>query len=429
MISTSSAARSTPARRTPPSGRYSTSLLRAAARTSCVRRPEPLADLGQQRLDAALDHRRVVRYVDDRLGVELLAEDRPASRRRTATPGGSAIQTWRIGWRSSKPSLRAQRSRQIHRSPQDVHRRFQGFVAMGGIVVARPRREVHRIDAADRPRRRRGAGRGAREERQDRRQHPRGADERGVQRAQRNVAIGGVRVARDAARGCGADTRSRGRRCARPAARWRRRVSKSASSVPCLGGGRGRARQDPPIEDRPAPPTPQPAGRRRTTAASRESGVGDEERVHVPEHEQLAPRLVGGAVAEQDVVLGPLLGVHPAHHVDAHALGRLVELDGVAPALVHRPAVVAEQRGVAEDRLERRLAAQHGAHRQHRVEPVAELAGERLGDEVGREPLAPEVGIGPVVHRRERDDARVEPRIAHVARCVTSPRRTTCRRS
>ena len=91
---------------------------------------------------------------------------------------------------------------------------------------------------------------------------------------------------------------------------------------------------------------------------------------------------------------GALTRVHPAHDVHAHALGRLVELDGVAPALVHGTAVLAEERGVAEDRLEGRLAAQHRAHRQHRVEPVAELARERLGDEVGREPLLPVARVG-----------------------------------
>ena len=82
---------------------------------------------------------------------------------------------------------------------------------------------------------------------------------------------------------------------------------------------------------------------------------------------------------------------------------------------MHRPAVLGEQRRVAEDRLERRLAAQHRRHREHRVEPVAELAREALGDEVGREPLAPVVGVLAEVERRERHDPGVQPRIADVA--------------
>ena len=85
------------------------------------------------------------------------------------------------------------------------------------------------------------------------------------------------------------------------------------------------------------PAAPPSAGR-----PAGEPGVGHEERVDVPEDQQLAARLVRRVPAEQDVVLGPRLGEHPAHDVDAHPLGRLVELDRVAPALVHRPAVLAE---------------------------------------------------------------------------------------
>ena len=118
--------------------------------------------------------------------------------------------------------------------------------------------------------------------------------------------------------------------------------------------------------------------------------------------------------AEEDVLLGPRLGEHPAHDVDAHPLGGLVEVDRVAPALVHRAAVLAEHEGVPEDRLERRLAAQDRRHREHRVEPVAELAREALGDEVGREPLRPVVRVLAVVERRERHDPGIEPGIADV---------------
>src|SRR2546423_3618770 len=118
---------------------------------------------------------------------------------------------------------------------------------------------------------------------------------------------------------------------------------------------------------------------------------------------------------EQDVVVGPGVGEHPAHDVDTHPFGGLVELDGVAPALVHGPAVFAVDEGVTEDRQEWRLATKDGAHREHRIEPVPELAGEALGNEVRREPLLPVVRLLAVMERRERHDARVEPWIADVA--------------
>ncbi|MFL5749809.1 MAG: hypothetical protein ACJ767_04210 [Chloroflexota bacterium] len=105
-----------------------------------------------------------------------------------------------------------------------------------------------------------------------------------------------------------------------------------------LGGEPGRAREDPAVHRR-------PLGRPRRVRIRRPAGerrVRREERVGVPQDEQLAARLVSRVPAEQDVLLGPGVGVHPAHHVDAHPLGGLVELDRVAPALVHRPAVLAE---------------------------------------------------------------------------------------
>ena len=182
-----------------------------------------------------------------------------------------------------------------------------------------------------------------------------------------------------------------------------------------LAGESRRPRQDPPVERRPAvrvrdggtdPPPRHPF---------RKARIRHEERVHVPQHEQFAPGLVGRMPAEQDVVLGPRAREHPAHHVDAHPLGGVVELDRVAPALVHGTAVLAEERAVAEDRAEGRLAPQHRAHREQRVEPVAELAREALGDEVGREPLPPVRRVLAEVHRGERHDPGVEPGVPHVA--------------
>ena len=178
-----------------------------------------------------------------------------------------------------------------------------------------------------------------------------------------------------------------------------------------FGGQPGHSRQDPAVEraaigDRGSRLGGLPAGL---------TGVRDEERVDVPQHQQPPARLVRGVPAEVDVVLGPGVGEHPAHHVRAHPLGGLVELDGVAPALVHLTAVFAVDQRIPEQRLERRLAAQHRAHGQQRVEPVAELAGEALGHEVGREPALPELGVFTVVQGRERHDPGVQPRVAHVS--------------
>ncbi len=175
-----------------------------------------------------------------------------------------------------------------------------------------------------------------------------------------------------------------------------------------------RSRQDPAVQDRPVAR----GGDRRVDVLAwcpaGEPGVAHEERVDVPQDQQLAARLVRRVPAEQDVLLGPGLDEHPAHDVDAHPLGGLVELDGVAPALVHRAPVLAEHEGVAEDRPERLRPLEHGRHRQHRVEPVAELAREALGDEVGREPRPPVVRVLAVVQRRERHDPRVQPRVADI---------------
>ncbi len=188
----------------------------------------------------------------------------------------------------------------------------------------------------------------------------------------------------------------------------------------------GHSRQDPAIEGRPGVDgtagrgggadraRPAPRSTRPPRRPAGKSRVGHEERVDVPQEEQPAAGLVGRVPAEADVLLGPCRHVEPAHDVDAHPLGGLVEVDRVAGALVHRPAVLGEQRGIAEDRHERRLAAEHRSHRQHRVEAVAELAREALGDEVGRVPLRPVVRILAIVERGEGHDARVQPRVADV---------------
>ena len=143
-------------------------------------------------------------------------------------------------------------------------------------------------------------------------------------------------------------------------------------------------------------------------------GVGEEELVDVPEGQELPARLVDLVPAEAQVVLGVVGGEEPAHGVGALALGRLVELDGVALGLVHLLAVLVLHRPVAEEEAEGRAVLHHRAHRQDGVEPVPELARVALGDPVGREPALPVLGVDPVVERRVRDDPGVEPGVSHV---------------
>ena len=143
--------------------------------------------------------------------------------------------------------------------------------------------------------------------------------------------------------------------------------------------------------------------------------IGDEEAVDVPQGDQeLAAHFVGAVVAEEQIVLRLVGAVQPAHHVHAHFVGGLVELDGVAPGLVHLPSILGQQRGVAKAGQERRAVLHHRGHGQQAVEPVAKLAGKGLTDPVGRIPGAPVVRIAAVLQRAEGDDAGVQPGAAHV---------------
>jgi len=95
-----------------------------------------------------------------------------------------------------------------------------------------------------------------------------------------------------------------------------------------------------------------PAGRRCPLGVARlelllawlpavQDGIGHEKVVGIPQGQQeLAALFVGAVVAKEKVVLRLLRAVQPTHHVHADAVSGLVELDGVAPALVHRPAVL-----------------------------------------------------------------------------------------
>ena len=77
-----------------------------------------------------------------------------------------------------------------------------------------------------------------------------------------------------------------------------------------------------------------------------EPRVGHPERVAVPERQdEPPPHLVPEAVAEVEVRRGIAGHVEPAHHIDAHRLGAFLELDRVAPALVHLAALLVAQAG------------------------------------------------------------------------------------
>ena len=82
-------------------------------------------------------------------------------------------------------------------------------------------------------------------------------------------------------------------------------------------------------------------------------GVGDEERIDVPQGDyELTPHLVRRAVAEIDVGGRVVTGEHPAHGVNAHLLGGVLEPDCGACAFVHLLALLVSHQGVAEHRLE-----------------------------------------------------------------------------
>ena len=86
---------------------------------------------------------------------------------------------------------------------------------------------------------------------------------------------------------------------------------------------------------------------------------------------------------------GLLLGVDVAHHFGAQRLRCFIERDGVALGLVHLLAARIAHQRMAQQSLERRAAVHHRAHRQHGVEPVAELARKTFEHQVGRKPLLP----------------------------------------
>src|SRR4029450_293220 len=101
--------------------------------------------------------------------------------------------------------------------------------------------------------------------------------------------------------------------------------------------------------------------------------------------------------------------VEPAHDVYTHATRRLVELDGVPPALVHRPPVFSHEPGITKALQEGWAVLQHRGHGEETVEPVAELPWEGLTDPVGRVPGPPVVAVRPVLQCTETHNTSVQP--------------------
>ena len=81
---------------------------------------------------------------------------------------------------------------------------------------------------------------------------------------------------------------------------------------------------------------------------------------------------------------------------------------------MHRSSIGTNHKAVTEDRLRWFARGHHCGHGEERVEPVTELAGEALRDEVGGEPALPVLRILAVAHRGEGDDPRVKPRVPNV---------------
>ena len=126
--------------------------------------------------------------------------------------------------------------------------------------------------------------------------------------------------------------------------------------------------------------------------------------------------------SESQILSRVLSQIHPAHGIHAELFSRFFKPDSRAVGFVHRFALFVLNKAVSEQCAERLLVfcvvgfviAHHGRERQHRIEPVAELAGETFGDKIGRIPPLPVLTVCVVAHGAEWHDTRVEPRIANV---------------
>ena len=127
--------------------------------------------------------------------------------------------------------------------------------------------------------------------------------------------------------------------------------------------------------------------------------VVGEELGRVPQRQQPPLDLLCRAEAKEEIAVGRLCAVLPAHHVGTHPRKRFGGADHVAPGAVHLLSVLVEHLLVAEDLTERRTARERHRHEELRVEPETDLLA-HLGDPVGREPLLPGL-VGRQVRRRE----------------------------
>ena len=113
--------------------------------------------------------------------------------------------------------------------------------------------------------------------------------------------------------------------------------------------------------------------------------------VRVPQRqEEAAHDLVARSVAEAQVRGGVGRRVHPAHDVGADAAPRPRRTGSSCPSTCASPRRARRGAGrSAKSVSHRRRAGHHRRLGEERVEPVAELAGERLGDPVGRDTTPP----------------------------------------
>ncbi len=146
-----------------------------------------------------------------------------------------------------------------------------------------------------------------------------------------------------------------------------------------------------------------------------------EELRRVPQRQQPPLDLLCRAEAEQEIAVGRLGAVLPAHHVGTHARERVLRVDHVAPRAVHLLAVLVEHLLVAQDLLERCPPGQRDRHQELRVEPEPDLLA-HLRHPVGREPLLPRRVIGEVGRRQAPSGARCVP-LGEVLRVLPAERR------
>ena len=155
--------------------------------------------------------------------------------------------------------------------------------------------------------------------------------------------------------------------------------------------------------------------------AIREGGIGDEERVGVPEgEEEPAAGLIHHVQAEAERLPRALGGEQvPAEGIRARMVDDGPGLHDVALRLAHLLAIAIEDQPEAHHVAVRRLVEQQGALGEQRVEPPARLI-KRLAHEVGGEaPVEALLALERIVVLREWHGARVKPHVSHLGHAVS----------